>query len=87
MNILKELSGIIMALCFMLCYVPQIYKIIKTKSSRDVSLLLIVMCMVGYASGLVYMYLTTFVLWVFLNYVAGLLTSSVLILICLNYRK
>lgn len=87
MNIIRELAGILMALCFMFCYVPQIIKIIKTKSSKDVSLSLIFMCMGGYAFGLVYMFLTTFALWIFLNYFLGLVMSSLLVYICYKYKQ
>lgn len=86
-DILRESAGIIMALCFMFCYVPQILKIIKTKSSEDVSLSLIFMCMGGYAFGLLYMFLTTFALWIFLNYTFGLVMSSILVYICFKYKK
>jgi len=86
-DILREAAGIAMALCFMFCYVPQIAKIIKTKSSKDVSLSLIFMCMGGYTFGLLYMFLTSFALWIFLNYAFGLVMSSVLVYICFKYKK
>jgi uncharacterized protein with PQ loop repeat len=86
-DIIRESAGIIMAMCFMFCYVPQIVKIIKTKSSKDVSLSLIFMCMGGYTFGLLYMSLTTFALWIFLNYSLGLVMSSVLVYICFKYKK
>ena len=37
-ELIREISGIIMTLSFMLCYVPQIMKIFKNRSSKDVSL-------------------------------------------------
>lgn len=86
-HVIREAAGILMALCFMFCYVPQIVKIIKTKSAKDVSLSLIFMCMGGYAFGLLYMFLTTFALWIFLNYTFGLVMSSVLVYICFKYKK
>ncbi len=76
-----------MALSFMLCYVPQIFKIRKNKSSKDVSLALVLICVNGYISGLVYIFLTTFVLWVFLNYIAGLIMSSVLLWYWFKYKN
>ena len=59
-NIFAEFFGIIMMLAFMFCYVPQIVKIYKNKSSEDVSLMLILMSIVGYISGMIYMFLTAF---------------------------
>ena len=86
-DIIREFAGIAMAMCFMFCYVPQIIKIAKTKSSKDVSLSLIFMCMGGYAFGLLYMFLTSFALWIFLNYAFGLVMSSILIYTCFKYKK
>ena len=86
-ELIRETAGVAMALCFMFCYLPQIMKIVKTKSSKDVSLSLIFMCMGGYTFGLLYMFLTNFALWFFLNYAFGLVMSSVLIYICFKYKK
>jgi uncharacterized protein with PQ loop repeat len=78
-TILAEFFGILMMLFFMLCYIPQIVKIFKNKSSKDVSLMLILMSIGGYISGMVYMFLTTFGLWWFLNYTVGLIMCSILV--------
>lgn len=78
-NIIAEVFGILMMLFFMLCYIPQIIKIFKNKSSKDVSLMLILMSIGGYISGMVYMFLTTFGLWWFLNYTVGLVMCSILV--------
>ena len=86
-EIIKEIAGIVMMLCFMLCYIPQIVKIFKNKSSRDVSLMLILMSIGGYISGMVYMFLGTFGLWWFLNYCTGLIMCSILVYTWFKYRK
>ena len=86
-EITKEIAGAIMTLCFMFCYVPQIYKIFKNKSSRDVSLMLIVMSMGGYIAGMVYLFLGTFGIWWFLNYCVGLIMCSILVYAWFKYRK
>ena len=86
-EIIKEIAGIAMMLCFMLCYIPQIVKIFKNKSSRDVSLMLIVMSIGGYISGMVYMFLGTFGLWWFLNYCTGLIMCSTLGYAWFKYKK
>lgn len=76
-----------MTLAFMFCYVPQIIKIFQNKSSKDVSLMLIVMSIIGYISGLFYMFLTTFGLWWFLNYCVGLIMCSILVYAWFKFKK
>ena len=78
-EIVKEIAGIVMTLCFMFCYIPQILKIYQNQSSRDVSLLLVLMSVGGYISGMVYLFLGTFGLWWFMNYCTGLVMCAVLI--------
>jgi uncharacterized protein with PQ loop repeat len=86
-EILTEIFGIIMTLSFMFCYVPQIVKIYKNKSSEGVSLTLIIMCIVGYISGMIYMFLTSFGLWWFMNYSVGLIMCSILIYAWFKFKK
>jgi uncharacterized protein with PQ loop repeat len=78
-EIIKEVSGAIMTVSFMLCYVPQIHKIIKHESSKDISLWMIMLGMSGYVFGMIYMYSNTFGLWWFLNYFTGIITSLILL--------
>jgi uncharacterized protein with PQ loop repeat len=82
-----EFFGIIMTVAFMFCYVPQIIKIFQNKSSKDVSLMLILMSIVGYISGMVYMFLTTFGLWWFMNYSVGLVMCSILVYAWFRFKK
>jgi uncharacterized protein with PQ loop repeat len=84
---ITELFGIIMMLSFMLCYIPQIVKIYKNKSSEDVSLMLILMSIIGYISGMIYMFLTSFGLWWFLNYCVGLIMCSILVYAWFKFRQ
>jgi uncharacterized protein with PQ loop repeat len=77
-EIVREASGFLMIACFMLCYLPQIYKIYKNKSSRDVSIALVFMSMGGYIFGMVYLFTSTFGLWWFVNYVVGLVMCTLL---------
>lgn len=86
-NILAEFFGIVMTVSFMFCYLPQIIKIYQNKSSEGVSLMLVVMCIVGYVSGMAYMFLTTFGLWWFLNYSVGLIMCTILIYAWFKYDK
>jgi len=88
MNILKEFFGIAMAACFVTCYIPQILKIFKTKSSKDLSLLFVIMPMLGYISGLFYLTLSqSFVLWLVLNYTIGLVMTIFLLVIYYRYKN
>ena len=54
-EVIREVSGAVMTLAFMSCYLPQIIKIIKTESSTDVSPLMIILGLVGYIFGMIYM--------------------------------
>jgi uncharacterized protein with PQ loop repeat len=84
---LTEFFGIVMTLSFMFCYVPQIIKIYKNKSSEGVSLTLIIMCIIGYIAGMCYMFLTQFGLWWFVNYCVGLVMCVILIFTWFKYKK
>jgi uncharacterized protein with PQ loop repeat len=76
---IAEIFGIIMTISFMLCYLPQIIKIYKNKSSEGVSLMLVIMCIIGYISGMIYMFLTQFGIWWFTNYSVGLVMCIILV--------
>lgn len=86
-EIIREAAGLIMVFSFMFCYLPQIITIYKNKSSHGASLMLIVMCIVGYVAGLIYMFMTTFGLWWFLNYTVGLIMCFVLLYAWFKYKK
>ncbi len=78
-EIIKQIAGAAMVISFMLCYVPQIHKIIKTKSATDISPLMILFGISGYVFGLIYMMSTEFGIWWFLNYTTGIVTSCFLL--------
>jgi len=85
---LKEFCGILMAGCFVTCYIPQIFKIFKTKSSKDLSIFFILMPMIGYISGLFYLFLSnTFVLWLLLNYGIGLAMTIFLLFVYFKFKS
>jgi len=85
--LIREISGILMTLCFMFCYIPQIVKIIKNKSSHDVSLMLILMSLSGYVFGMIYLFAGTFALWFFANYCTGIIMCTILIWSWFKYKK
>lgn len=77
-----------MAACFVTCYVPQIFKIFKTKSSKDLSIFFILMPMTGYISGLLYLFLSgTWVLWLLLNYGLGLAMTIFLLFVYFKFKN
>lgn len=84
---LAQTFGVIMTLSFMFCYVPQIVTIYKNKSSEGISLMFVVMCIIGYISGMCYMFLTQFGIWWFVNYSVGLVMCIVLIYAWFKFRK
>jgi len=84
--IIKDLSGAIMAISFMLCYLPQILKIIKTQSSSDISPTMIFLGLSGYIFGMIYMFLNVFGTWWFLNYLTGIISSLFLLYYWYKHR-
>ena len=85
-EVIKEVSGAIMTLSFMSCYIPQIIKIIKTQSSTDISLLMIILGLSGYIFGMIYMYTNVFGIWWFLNYATGIFSSAALLYYWYKHR-
>ena len=86
-ELIREIAGMVMTFAFMLCYIPQIIKIFKNRSSHDVSLMLILMSIIGYISGMIYMFLGTFGIWWFLNYCVGLIMCLILVYAWCKYNK
>ena len=82
----RDISGAIMALSFMSCYIPQIRKIIKTESSSDISPTMIILGLSGYIFGMLYMFLNVFGTWWFLNYLTGIISSSFLLYYWYKHR-
>lgn len=76
MEIIKQGSGILLSLSFALAYIPQIIRFTRTKSSKDVSLGMLGLNLLGYISGLVYVYTNGIAgTWVVINYTLGILMS------------
>ena len=88
MEIIKQLSGISLSLAFSIAWVPQIYRIHRNKSSRDVSLWMLLLSAVGYTSGLTYVITNDIAkLWVVVNYTSGLFMTFITVLAWWKYRK
>lgn len=88
MEIIKQLSGISLSLAFSIAWIPQIYRIYRNKSSRDVSLWMLLLSAVGYTSGLTYVITNDIAkLWVVVNYMSGLFMTFITVLAWWKYRK
>jgi uncharacterized protein with PQ loop repeat len=83
-----KLFGIIYSLCFIICYIPQIIKLIQTKKSGDISISLFTLSVFGYISALVYV-LTEIGndVVLILNYSICLLFCLVIIFLSMKYRE
>ena len=76
MEIVKQLSGVLLSLSFACAYIPQIIRFFRTKSSNDVSVGMLFLNLSGYISGLVYVYTNGIAgTWVVVNYTAGILMT------------
>jgi uncharacterized protein with PQ loop repeat len=72
-EIIKQVSGILLSVCFAIAYFPQIIRMIRNKSSKDVSLGMLILNLVGYSSGLIYITTNEIArFWVMVNYVSGI---------------
>jgi uncharacterized protein with PQ loop repeat len=82
-----NLFGFLMCFGFLVCYFPQIFKIYKNKSARDVSVWYYILCIVGYTSGIIYMTLTSFGIWWLLNYLSGIICCVWIIYLWNKYGR
>lgn len=82
-----DFFGFIMFVAFGSCCVPQIIRILRTKSALDVSVSTYILTIVGYIAASCYMFLTGFGIWWCLNYFFGLITSSWVLYLCYKHRK
>ena len=51
---MEEALGIVLSISFSVAYIPQIVKMIRRKSSKDVSLIMLLINALGYYCGLGY---------------------------------
>tara|TARA_Y100000996_G_C22382243_1_gene585577 strand:- start:378 stop:638 length:261 start_codon:yes stop_codon:yes gene_type:complete len=85
---LEQAFGLILTISFSSAYIPQIIKIIKRKSSNDVSLIMLIVNGIGYSSGLAYVLLKNVTAyWLLFNYSAGLLMTIFCTIVWAFYRK
>jgi uncharacterized protein with PQ loop repeat len=80
--------GFVYTFCFVTCYWPQIIKSVKTKSVEDVSLPLFLLSIVGYVCATIYTILKIgFDFWLLANYIFGCLSSIIMVIVYLKYKK
>ena len=79
--------GFIMTFGFIFCYVPQIIKIIKNKSSKDISLIMYIMSVIAYISAIFYMFFVQFAPWLLVNYVSGIVLCGVIVFCYFRYKE
>ena len=80
--------GILYNVCFVSCYIPQIRKILKTKSARDVSTLLFWITIVGYISASGYAFIRYgFDPLLHINYFMGMCGALYILFLCYKYRS
>ena len=85
---MDNLLGIILSISFSSAYIPQIIKMIKRKSSNDISLIMLLVNGLGYMSGVGYVILkNTNAFWLTFNYLSGFFMTLVCIGFWSFYRK
>jgi uncharacterized protein with PQ loop repeat len=83
---ISTLFGILMLVGFGACYIPQIYKLYKTKSAGDISLGQYYLTVVGYVGATLYMLSENiFGIWLLLNYLSGIIFCVWVIYLCKKY--
>lgn len=84
---IHQTSGIIMTFCYLFCSVPQIIKIIKTKSAKDISVGFLGLSIAGHSFATVYACFGANNIWAFVCYGGGLLSCLVLLYLWNKYGK
>ena len=80
------LFGSLMSISFALCFAPQVYTMYKNKSSKDVSLGMCILQILGNVGGLGLAFTQTSDIWFKINYGFGLIMSLALTYFWWKYR-
>jgi len=80
------LFGSLMSISFALCFAPQVYTMYKNKSSKDVSLGMCILQILGNVGGLGLAFTQTSDIWFKINYGFGLTMSLALTYFWWKYR-
>jgi uncharacterized protein with PQ loop repeat len=84
---LSDFFGAVMSFSFVSSYIPQIIKMLVTKKAHDVSVWTYGICIQGYVAGLIWLLLTGFQLWLFINFFVGLSLSLTVVWLWYRYRE
>lgn len=85
---MNEIFGILLAISFSGAYIPQLIKMIRRKSSGDISLLMLIINGIGYSSGILYcVMLHVDGFWLYFNYTSGLIMTLIAIGMWFYYGK
>ncbi len=82
---IENTLGFIYNFCFISCYWPQIAKSLRTKSVDDISIMLYILSIIGYASASGYAVMRFGLdFWLLLNYVLS--GFSAVFMVCVYYK-
>jgi uncharacterized protein with PQ loop repeat len=88
MNNLETIFGACMTICFNSAFIPQIVKIYKTKKSDNISYLMLFFCLTANLAGIGLAVVTNNAAsWFIINYIIGVCTTIMLLVVCIKYRK
>ena len=85
---MDNIFGAILTVSFSGAYIPQIIKMIRYRSSKDVSLIMLIINAIGYWCGLGYVLLKGVdAVWVTLNYSLGFVMTFLCIFVWFIYKN
>jgi len=85
---IENTLGFIYNACFISCYWPQIAKSLRTKSVDDISIMLYVLSIIGYASASGYAVMRFGLdFWLLLNYILSGFSAIFMVCVYYKYKK
>ena len=85
---LESIFGMVLSVSFSVAYIPQIVRMFKNKSSKDVSLIMLLINALGYYCGLGYVLIKEVnAFWLTFNYTSGFIMTFLCIIVWSIYRK
>ena len=85
---MDNIFGAILTVSFSGAYIPQIIKMIRYRSSKDVSLIMLIINAIGYWCGLGYVLLKGVdAMWLILNYSLGFVMTFLCIFVWFIYKN
>jgi uncharacterized protein with PQ loop repeat len=81
----EHLAGSLMTVCYTICYFPQIYKTLKTKQAKDLSVEWIALSLCGHIFGITYASFGVNNIWLYVSYLSGIFCTSTLLILCKKY--